>query len=324
MKVLLLTHSGDYFTIDRVQDALTNLGLHPIRVNTDLFPQELKLIVSIDEHGLKATLETASEVVSLDDVAAVWLRRIWHPKIDEDIEEVFREICIKESQTVIKDLLNLLDHAFWFDRLATVQQGNNKMLQLKLAVQSGLKIPTTRITNDTETAISFYHNQSSIITKMNAQTSYGMGRSSMSMHTYRVEEEHLEELDSLQYCPMVFQQEIAKAQELRVIYVAGKFFVGAIDASGSEEGQVDWRMVKIGETRWKKAHLPIHIQQQLTLFMNKLNLQFGAIDLIQTPDQEYIFLEVNPVGEWGMLENELDLPISKAIAQAIYDNIQQD
>jgi hypothetical protein len=37
--------------------------------------------------------------------------------------------------------------------------------------------------------------------------------------------------------------------------------------------------------------------------------------MIRGTDDKYYFLEVNPVGEWGMLEKFLHLPISEAIAQ---------
>jgi glutathione synthase/RimK-type ligase-like ATP-grasp enzyme len=51
--------------------------------------------------------------------------------------------------------------------------------------------------------------------------------------------------------------------------------------------------------------------------MCKLQLVYGAIDLIRTPAGEHVFLEVNPGGEWGMLERDLGLPISEAIADAL-------
>ena len=48
-----------------------------------------------------------------------------------------------------------------------------------------------------------------------------------------------------------------------------------------------------------------------------LGLVFGAVDLIRTPDGEHVFLEVNPAGEWGMLERDLGLPIADALAEAL-------
>jgi glutathione synthase/RimK-type ligase-like ATP-grasp enzyme len=51
--------------------------------------------------------------------------------------------------------------------------------------------------------------------------------------------------------------------------------------------------------------------------LTKINIQLGlvysAIDLILTPEGEYVFLEINPVGEWGWLEKEIGLNISGSL-----------
>jgi glutathione synthase/RimK-type ligase-like ATP-grasp enzyme len=54
--------------------------------------------------------------------------------------------------------------------------------------------------------------------------------------------------------------------------------------------------------------------------MRRLGLAYGAIDLIETPEGGHVFLEVNPGGEWGMLEHDLGLPISEAIADALLND----
>nr|MCF4968340.1 MvdC family ATP-grasp ribosomal peptide maturase [Nostoc sp. CMAA1605] len=59
---------------------------------------------------------------------------------------------------------------------------------------------------------------------------------------------------------------------------------------------------------------------RLREFMGRLELRFGAFDFIVTPDGEHIFLEVNPNGEWGMLERDLDYPIADAIAETLVSN----
>ncbi|HYP53826.1 MAG TPA: hypothetical protein VEQ42_09825 [Pyrinomonadaceae bacterium] len=51
--------------------------------------------------------------------------------------------------------------------------------------------------------------------------------------------------------------------------------------------------------------------------MSRLGLAFGAIDLIRTPSGEHVFLEVNASGEWGMLERDLNLPVSEALADVL-------
>jgi glutathione synthase/RimK-type ligase-like ATP-grasp enzyme len=52
--------------------------------------------------------------------------------------------------------------------------------------------------------------------------------------------------------------------------------------------------------------------------MKTLGLSFGALDLILTPQGEYVFLEVNPSGQWVWIEDKLDLPISRSIAEWLW------
>jgi glutathione synthase/RimK-type ligase-like ATP-grasp enzyme len=52
-------------------------------------------------------------------------------------------------------------------------------------------------------------------------------------------------------------------------------------------------------------------------FMAYFGLNYGAIDIIVTTDDRYVFLEVNPVGEFFWLELYAGLPISHAIADLL-------
>jgi glutathione synthase/RimK-type ligase-like ATP-grasp enzyme len=137
------------------------------------------------------------------------------------------------------------------------------------------------------------------------------------VYTNRVREEDLNSAETLRHSPMVFQELIPKACELRVAFVAGETFAGALDASGTSRGHTDWRRVAPEECRWQKAQLPTEVVSGLQALMSELGLVFGAVDFICTPAGEYVFLEVNPGGEWGMLERDLCLPISEAIAEAL-------
>ncbi len=54
--------------------------------------------------------------------------------------------------------------------------------------------------------------------------------------------------------------------------------------------------------------------------MDRLKLNFAAIDLVETPNEEFVFLEVNPNGQWLWLEDMLDLRISEAVALWLADS----
>jgi hypothetical protein len=45
-----------------------------------------------------------------------------------------------------------------------------------------------------------------------------------------------------------------------------------------------------------------------------MGLKFGAFDLVERPDGQIVFLECNPNGQYGWLEEDLGLPISESIA----------
>jgi glutathione synthase/RimK-type ligase-like ATP-grasp enzyme len=59
------------------------------------------------------------------------------------------------------------------------------------------------------------------------------------------------------------------------------------------------------------------VRDGITAFMKEVGLLYGAFDFIQTPDDKFVFLEINPSGEWGMLEKYLQHPISEALADAL-------
>jgi D-alanine-D-alanine ligase-like ATP-grasp enzyme len=50
-----------------------------------------------------------------------------------------------------------------------------------------------------------------------------------------------------------------------------------------------------------------------------MSLAYGAIDLILTPDGRYVFIEINPNGQYQWLEDMTGLPISRRIARLLID-----
>ena len=192
------------------------------------------------------------------------------------------------------------------------------MRQLRVASEVGLVIPRTLITNKAESAREFFQQvEGKMVSKLLTALHYGMEYSSFFVYTNTVKAEDLEDAESLRYCPMVFQEKIPKQQELRVMYVNGHAFVGALNASVYEDSIVDWRRPGVNVGSWEHHQLPKDLVSRIKTFMDKFGLICGAFDFIVTPDGEYIFLEINPQGEWGMLEKELDLPIANAIADAL-------
>ncbi|HEX8150632.1 MAG TPA: MvdC family ATP-grasp ribosomal peptide maturase [Pyrinomonadaceae bacterium] len=316
--VLLLTHSGDFYTIDLVAEALARKGARPFRLNTDLFPSAVKLSARAgDDRAAQLVSETGARIAA-EEVRAVWARKLWAPRMGDDLDERFREMCVRESAAALEGFLDALHDARWVNDLQRERAAENKQRQLRVAARAGLRVPRTLVTNDPEAARQFFaETEGRMVAKLLRPLTVSMTAAPLFVYTSRVREEDLADAETLRHSPMVFQELIPKERELRVAWVAGEAFAGALDASGTSRGQTDWRRAAPGECQWQAAELPAEISSGLRAMMSELGLVYGAVDLIRTPAGEHVFLEVNPGGEWGMLERDLGLPISEAIAEEL-------
>ncbi|KAB8314178.1 MvdC family ATP-grasp ribosomal peptide maturase [Tolypothrix campylonemoides VB511288] len=316
--VLLITHSGDYFTVDRVAQALSRRGAQPFRLDTDQFPLVVQLQARLSNQGLNHSLEYGGQSISIEQVQAVWMRRIWQPQLSKELAPHFQAACTRESLAALDGFWDSLKHARWVDDLQRIKAAENKLRQLRVACEVGLVIPQTLVTNNAEEVREFFQKvEGKMVAKLLTPLSYSMKGSPFFVYTSAVKEEDLLDAETLRYSPMVFQEQIPKQQELRAVFVAGNLFVGALDASGYAASTVDWRRATTEACVWQPYELPMDVVRCLNAFMERFGLVFGAFDLIQTPSGEYVFLEVNPTGEWGMLERDLGYPIAEAIADAL-------
>jgi len=51
--------------------------------------------------------------------------------------------------------------------------------------------------------------------------------------------------------------------------------------------------------------------------MRRMGLKYGCIDMIVTPEGRYVFLEVNPSGQWYFIQMSTHLEIASAIADLV-------
>jgi MvdD family ATP-grasp ribosomal peptide maturase len=316
MTVLIVTHSRDNESIALVQKALAEKGEKTFRLNTDLFPTEVSLEVYYDREKERSILTAEGEKIDLCEVSGVWYRRNWTgAAIPATMDVQLRQASITESNTTIMGAIASIK-GFHLDRVSNLRLAENKQLQLQVAREIGIEIPRTLMTNNPQAVREFAKEcPGGLIAKMLSSFAiYEEGKEKV-VFTNPVKPEDLEQLDGLRFCPMTFQETVPKALELRTIIVGKRLFTAAIDSQKSEKAKHDWRrqgLVLIDD--WVPHDLPSEIESKLLRLMDYFGLNYGALDLILTPDDRYVFLEINPVGEFFWLELCPGLPISEAIA----------
>ena len=309
--VLLLSHQHEPFCTARVAGALQARGVRVLRFDTDTFPSQLKLCAQLSGRGTEAsaTLLHQGDVLRVD---AVWLWRLWPAAIDDRVPAQHRQAAQREAMVTLHGFLDLLGAAFFIDPPDAMAAAENKTRQLRTAQSVGLSIPPTLITAEADAVRDFYAAHGGrVVAKLQTSLGHSM-RGGGGLPTRLLQPADLAALSGLSICPMMFQRYVEKTYELRVAWVDGQAFVGALD--GTRCG-VDWRYESTAS--WQPYTLPTDVYEKLAALMRRLSLRQGALDLIVTPQGEHVFLEVNPHGEWGMLERDLGLPIGAALADAL-------
>jgi glutathione synthase/RimK-type ligase-like ATP-grasp enzyme len=65
--------------------------------------------------------------------------------------------------------------------------------------------------------------------------------------------------------------------------------------------------------------LPPEIQDKCVRLVEQLELSYGAIDMVLTPEGRYVFLEINPNGQYLWIEEQTGMPISAALCDLLMD-----
>lgn len=313
--ILCITHSGDYYNVDLFSAYLKSKNIPFFRLNSDHINHLQKISIGRDSFELT---DEQGNTVSSSDIKGVWNRKAWTITVPENMDEDYQRIFINEYNCLRYNLITSLEHLPWINPYEAEKKiDGNKIHQLKTARKNQLRVPETLFSNDAEKITSFFyrHCNGKAVAKLHGVMSKSMTGEHM-LSTMIIEEGSLESIEDIAYCPMIFQPYIEKSYELRIVYVDGVFFTGKINNSEN----ADWRIAN-SHYSWSAYELPEHICLNLTAMMQEMGLCLGAIDMIRGKDGNYYFLEVNPQGEWGMLQKELNFPIAETIADYLIKRI---
>lgn len=321
MTVLIVTFSQDNESIPLVIKAIEAKGEKAFRFDTDRFPTEVQLDVYHGEQK-RVIITDGEQKLDLNQVSSVWYRRMrYGQKIPDSMDKQFRDASIEETRRTVRGMIASLK-GFHFDKMSNVDLTNNKQLQLQVAQEIGLVTPRTLTTNNPEAVKQFAQecHEQGIITKMLSSFAiYGEHGEEMVVFTNPITDDDLENLEGLRFCPMTFQENVPKALELRTTIVGHRVFTAAVDSQRFEGATYDWRKEGRALSKaWEPYDLPEDVEKKLLKLMAYFGLNYGAIDIIITPDGRHVFLEVNPVGEFFWLEMfSPHFPISQAIAEIL-------
>lgn len=290
-------------------------------------PQRASLSAHFGGAGSDTIVRTARDAaIEWCRISSVWYRKPSQPTVPNDLVSAERGFVLSETRELIDGLYGLLGHAYWLNPLPNIREANRKLLQLKLAHELGLDVPRTIVTNDPSDAYDFF-------LECGRQAVYKPLRSGMLgasddfgrvqevtdiIYTSRIDHFTREDFERVRLCPVLLQEYVEKSFEVRVTVVNESMFAAAIDSQSQPGSRIDWRQEDAYLIPHTCHELPDDAASMVRELMKRLGLRFGAVDFIVTPDGRYVFLEINPNGNYLWIEKMLGFPISQAIGDALH------
>jgi glutathione synthase/RimK-type ligase-like ATP-grasp enzyme len=309
--VLIVSTIADTATDDVVRK-LSSRGIPHSRINTEDFPFSRTLTYRPQIKAGESCFVCDGR--DLSTPTSVWYRRMRTPPKPDGMDEETYSFCLQESRAALLGSLMGLSGR-WMSHPAAVWQAEFKPYQLRLAAQLGFAIPSTIITNDPVTIRDAFTKFKGLVAKATRNGWTTRDGQTFAIFTSQVLEEHLDDIESAKLSPAIYQALIPKKFDVRVTIVGRRVFAAAIESQSDPEAVIDWRMTANPKLPHRQIDLPQRVADSLLDLMDSLRLSFAAIDLIKTPDDQYVFLEVNPSGQWLWLDEMLEFGISEAVAE---------
>jgi len=307
--VLIISSSSDVHATT-VLEELRAAGHPATLLDLSDFPLRSQLTMDYgDDRGSRFLLQTSTGAIDFSEVGSIWWRRPQDFSLDPALKEPGAvQFAFNEAHEAITGLWHAAD-VFWINNPAHDSIAHRKAYQLRLAQKIGLTVPETLITNDPAAAGRFLRREGKFICKSFSATQQNW------RETRLVKEEELANLEAVRFTPVIFQRYIEAQYDLRITVIGREIFPAAIYSQDTAY-TVDCR-IDIGRARIEAATLPEPVQAKLLQLMEEMGLVYGAIDMRLQPDGTYVFLEINPAGQFLFIETATKQPIARSMAMAL-------
>jgi glutathione synthase/RimK-type ligase-like ATP-grasp enzyme len=320
--ILILSDMLDDIHAHAVRETLLARGEEVVCLD----PRELvsgQVTIAHERHdgNLSFSVACGGLLLTTDTVKSVLYRRPGTLQVSSALDDDYKAIVKEEWSALIHGLWELLPDAqcLWLSRPSAIKRAESKIWQLRSAVEFGLRVPATLITNDIGRARDFARRLGRPIVMKKLRThSISVGTHNALFVTRQVDPETLDG-ESLGYCPIIFQELIPKTVDVRIVLIQRRAYAVRIFSQAIPETVVDYRA---GKELTQSLHHELYSPPQDIIdscqrMLDRFGLAFGAFDFLVDSVGNHCFLELNPNGQWLWLEMAARAPILGGICDAL-------
>lgn len=311
--------------VEFVEPLLDERGIPWVRLHLSDFPSTILGTYAVGATDIRDQLVLSVGTVFLDDVRAVWYRRPERPQFPPSLDGGDLELAQAESSSFIQGLWSMLSGARWVSAPHDIRRASHKVEQLVRARKIGFVTPATCVSNDSQSIRKFFETHGGsgrIIYKPHNPIMLDRNDGRVGVvYTTLLSDEDMEKLQDVRYTPGIFQSHVPKQCDVRVTVFGDDVFACAIESQDNSLTSVDWRAHSWERPETMPRHnvleLPGRIADLCRALVKSYSLEYGAIDLVLTPEQDYVFLEMNPNGQWAWVEQLTGSPMREALVNLL-------
>lgn len=321
--VLILSDEDDISTND-VLDWIDFFGGNVLRINESTKIDFLSY-QQTNSSNLDWVINVEGKELKRSEITCFWYRRgvmVFDYNFietgDKLLDENFNKYLGREITSLNVALNKNLNQVS--DKVGCIFDNEiNKLEVLNLASSNGLDIPKTLITSSKKELFKFIDSNEFVITKAISEgISFKYWSKKIDGFTNKVEKNNL---IPDRFFPTLFQEGLSKKWEIRAFYINEKIFSTAIFSQNDENTKIDFRHYGTKyPNRTPPIKLPEKVENSIKSLMRELKMQSGSIDIVYTADNRYVFLEVNPVGQFAQVSDPGNFCLEKVIAKELLKN----
>ena len=291
-----------------VAPAIARRGFTPVVVNPSGFPAEQ--LICFDPLSGRCRLGD----VDLSDARSAWMR---HVHVGDGLPELrpdWRSGVLSVAGAAFWSMIECLP-VFHLDPASALLSAPRKPRQMQLATGAGLDVPRTLVTSDADAVRAFAATcPDGVIYKLIESGALDIADSEgPAFPTRLLTDEELADLGGLQLSPMIFQERVRKVEELRITVVGPAVFVAATPGGDSVDVRTDPANIR----GYRRASLPARVEAAVLRLLDRMRLNFATLDMLHSPDDRYVLIEVNTVSFFDHVEIYAGLPVSDAVADLL-------
>jgi glutathione synthase/RimK-type ligase-like ATP-grasp enzyme len=239
---------------------------------------------------------------------AAWFRRLSLPaEFDKSHREKADKFTLIEEQRFTKWLVQVLDKCSvrCINSATSAQLAENKFIQLKFAKAYGIRIPRTLVTAQPGHFRTFLQTEGVVVAKPLDgyvwEDASGEARSAFASVLDVERGSQLSDEDIAQ-CVTIYQERIDKVFDVRMVVMGRDIFAYKILQEGEQHFDFRIGFYKENHLRYEPVDIPVELKTKVINLMEAMKINFVSADFVLTADGEFVFLDLNPNGQWLFIE----------------------